>query len=219
MKKYLVEFIGTFFLVFTIGNVVIAPGAGLFAPLAIGAVLTALIYAGGHISGAHYNPAVTMAFWFRGKMSSGDVFPYMVTQVVAGILAALAVLLVKGAPETSPMEISPLPALIAEALFTFALCMVILEVATSKATQGNSYYGIAIGFVVMAGTYAVGNISGGVFNPAVAVGIIIMGIVDPSSIWIYLCANFIGGFFAPAIYKLIHPDERLRGTKRKDCTG
>ena len=207
MKKYFVEFIGTFFLVFTIGNVIVASDIGLFAPLAIGAVLIAMIYSGSHISGAHYNPAVTMAFWFRGKMDSGDVFPYMVTQVIAGVLAALAVMLVKGSPEISPMEISPLPALIAETLFTFALCLVILEVATSKATQGNSYYGIAIGFVVMAGAYAVGDISGGAFNPAVAVGIIIMGIVDTSSIWIYLCANSIGGFFAPAIYKLIHSDE------------
>ena len=207
MKKYLVEFIGTFFLVFTIGNVFIAPGAGPFAPLAVGAVLVALIYAGGHISGAHYNPAVTMAFWFRGKMNPGDVFPYMATQVAAGAVAALAVLLVKGAPETRPMEISPLPALIAEALFTFALCLVILEVATSKATRGNSYYGVAVGFMVMAGTYAVGSVSGGVFNPAVAVGIIIMGIADSSSIWIYLCANSVGGFLAPAVYRLIHSDE------------
>ena len=142
MKKYFVEFIGTFFLVFTVGTVMIAPGAGLFAPLAIGAVLTAMIYAGGHISGAHYNPAVTFAVWFRGKMDSRDVFPYMITQVIAGVVAALAVLLVKGSPETPPMEISVLPALIAEILFTFALCFVILEVATSKATQGNSYYGI-----------------------------------------------------------------------------
>ena len=139
MNKYFVEFIGTFFLVFTIGNVVVAPGAGLFAPLAIGAVLTAMIYAGSHILGAHYNPAVTMAFWFRGKINSRDVFPYMVTQIVAGVLAALSILLVKGSPEISPVEVSPLPALIAETLFTLALCLVILEVATSKATQGNSY--------------------------------------------------------------------------------
>ena len=207
MKKYFVEFIGTFFLVFTIGNVVVTPGAGLLAPLAIGAVLTAMVYAGGHISGAHYNPAVTFAVWFRGKMDSRDVFPYMVTQVIAGVVAALAVLLVKGSPETPPMEISTLPALIAEILFTFALCLVILEVATSKATEGNSYYGIAIGFTVMAGTYAVGGVSGGVFNPAVAVGIIVMGIAAPSSIWVYLCANSIGGFLAAAIYRLIHSDE------------
>ena len=132
MKKYFVEFIGTFFLVFTVGTVMIAPGAGLFAPLAIGAVLTAMIYAGGHISGAHYNPAVTFAVWFRGKMDSRDVFPYMITQVIAGVVAALAVLLVKEAGRTPPMEISVLPALIAEILFTFALCFVILEVATSK---------------------------------------------------------------------------------------
>ena len=92
-------------------------------------------------------------------------------------------------------------------LFTFALCLVILEVATSKATEGNSYYGIAIGFTVMAGVYAVGGVSGGVFNPAVAVGITVMGISAPSSIWVYLCANSIGGFLAAAIYKLIHSDE------------
>lgn len=216
MKKCFVEFIGTFFLVFTIGNVVIAPGAGLFAPLAIGAVLTALIYAGGHISGAHYNPAVTVAFWLRGKMNSGDVFPYIATQVVAGVLAALAVLSVKGSPGIPPMEVSTLPALIAETLFTFALCLVILEVATSNATKGNSYYGVAVGFMVMGGTYAVGSISGGVFNPAVAAGMIMMGLMDPSFIWIYLCANFVGGSFAPAVYKLIHSDEQPGGAKRKD---
>ena len=207
MKKYFVEFIGTFFLVFTIGNVVVPPGAGLFAPLAIGAVLTAMIYAGGHVSGAHYNPAVTFAVWFGGKMDSRDVFPYMITQIIAGGVAALAVLFMKGGLASSPREISPLPALLAEVLFTFALCLVILEVATSKATRGNSYYGIAIGFTVMAGAYAVGGVSGGVFNPAVAVGITVMGISSPSSIWIYLCANSIGGFFAAAIYKLIHSDE------------
>ena len=133
-----------------------------------------MIYAGSHISGAHYNPAVTFAVWFRGKMDSRDVFPYMITQVIAGVVAALAVLFVKGIPETAPMEISVLPALIAEILFTFALCLVILEVATSKATEGNSYYGIAMGFTVMAGVYAVGGVSGGVFNPAVAVGITVM---------------------------------------------
>jgi len=206
MKKYFVEFIGTFFLVFTIGTVVIAPGIGLFAPLAIGAVLTAMIYAGGHISGAHYNPAVTLAVWFRGKINSGDVFPYIITQIIAAAVAALAVLFIKGNPESS-MEISALPAIVAEILFTFALCLVILEVATSETTRGNSYYGIAIGFTVMAGAYAVGSVSGGVFNPAVAVGITIMGISAPSSIWIYLFANIIGGFLAAAIYKLIHSDD------------
>ena len=207
MKKYFVEFIGTFFLVFTIGNVMIAPGAGLLAPLAIGAVLTAMTYAGGHISGAHYNPAVTFAVWFRGKMDSRDVFPYMVTQVIAGVVAALAVLLVKGSPETPPMEISTLPALIAEILFTFALCLVILEVATSKATEGNSYYGIAIGFTVMAGTYAVGGSlgrrfqsrGGGWDNRNGNLGALLhMGLP---------VREFYRGFLAAAIYRLIHSDE------------
>ena len=206
MKKYLVEFTGTFFLVFTIGNVVLPPGAELLAPLAIGGVLAAMIYAGGHISGAHYNPAVTFAVWFAGKMDSKDVFPYMVTQIVAGAVAAAGVLFIRGFPEVAPMEISTLPALIAETLFTFALCLVIFEVAFSKATRGNCYYGIAIGFTVMAGAYAVGGVSGGVFNPAVAVGITVMGMLDPSSIWIYLCSNSAGALLAAAVYKFINSE-------------
>ncbi len=207
MKKYLVEFTGTFFLVFTIGNVVPAPGTGLLAPLAIGGVLAAMIYAGGHISGAHYNPAVTFAVWVGGKMDSKDVFPYMVTQIVAGAVAALAVLFIREFPQTVPMEISTLPVLIAETLFTFALCLVIFEVALSKATRGNCYYGIAIGLTVMAGAYAVGSVSGGVFNPAVAVGITVMGMLDLYSIWIYLCSNLAGALLAAAVYKFINSEE------------
>ena len=78
MNKYIVELIGTFFLVFTIGNVVIEPGAGPLAPLAIGAALMVMVYAGGHISGAHYNPAVTLAILIRGKCDAKDVAPYVI---------------------------------------------------------------------------------------------------------------------------------------------
>jgi len=208
MNKYVVELIGTFFLVLTIGLVVIEPGAGAFAPLAIGSVLMVMIYAGGHISGGHYNPAVTLAVWIRGRCSSSDVPGYMISQFAGGIIAAFAVFLIKGDVLVEAALISPIPSLLAEFLFTFALCFVVLNVATSKNTSGNSYFGLAIGFTVLVGAYAVGSISGGAFNPAVAVGIIIMGLMDISSIWVFLIANFLGGIAAALAFNAINPDDK-----------
>ncbi len=89
MNKYLTEFIGTFFLVLTVGCTVIPGNAGVIAPLAIGASLMVMIFAGGHVSGAHYNPAVTLAVWIRGRCDTKDVIPYMVAQVAAAVVAAL----------------------------------------------------------------------------------------------------------------------------------
>ena len=182
MNKYVVEFIGTFFLVFTIGNVVIEPGAGNLAPLAIGGVLMVMIYAGGHISGAHYNPAVTLAVYLRGKCDAKDVGPYIGAQIAAGAVAAGLVLFLKGAAQITAMELALPQAILAEVLFTFALAFVILNSATAKGTDGNSFYGLAIGFTVMVGAYAVGGVSGGVFNPAVAVGISVMGLSSGANI-------------------------------------
>lgn len=208
MSKYAVELIGTFFLVLTIGLVVIEPGAGAFAPVAIGSVLMVMIYAGGHISGGHYNPAVTLAVWMRGRCSGADVPGYMISQVAGGIIAAFAVFLIKGDVPVEVGVISPIPSLLAEFLFTFALCFVVLNVATSKNTAGNSFYGLAIGFTVLVGAYAVGSVSGGAFNPAVAVGIIIMGLIDISSIWIFLIANFLGGIAAAIAFNALNPDDK-----------
>ena len=208
MGKYAVELIGTFFLVLTIGLVVIEPGAGAFAPVAIGSVLMVMIYAGGHISGAHYNPAVTLAVWMRGRCPGSDVPGYMISQVAGAIIAAFAVFIIKGDVPVEVGVISPIPSMLAEFLFTFALVFVILNVATSKNTEGNSYYGLAIGFTVLVGAYAVGSISGGAFNPAVAVGIIIMGLIDISSIWVFLVANFLGGIAAAVAFNALNPDDK-----------
>lgn len=208
MSKYVVELIGTFFLVLTIGLVVIEPGAGAFAPLAIGSILMVMIYAGGHISGGHYNPAVTLSVWMRGRCSGNDVPGYMISQFTGGIIAAFAVFLIKGDVLVEATVLSPIPSLLAEFLFTFALCFVVLNVATSKNTSGNSYFGLAIGFTVLVGAYAVGSISGGAFNPAVAVGIITMGLIDISSIWIFLIANFLGGIVAAIAFNALNPDDK-----------
>lgn len=213
MMKYLVEFIGTFFLVATIGFVVIGrEDIKPMAPLAIGAVLMVMVYAGGHVSGAHYNPAVTLAVFLRGKCSAADVIPYWVAQVVAAVAAAGVVLYMKDFPKLDP----PSPAdgakivkmLVAEFLFTFALAYVVLNTATAKGTSGNSFYGLAIGFTVLAGAYSVGSISGGAFNPAVAVGVTVMGLSALANIWIFLAANLAGGAAAAVLFKAINPDDK-----------
>lgn len=208
MKKYVVEFIGAFFLVLTIGFTVIEPGAGAMAPLAIGSALMVMVYAGGHISGAHYNPAVTLAVWMRGRCASRDVPGYMIAQVVGAVIAALIVLFVKGNPTVQAGTPSIVPALIAEFLYTFALCYVVLNVATSKNTSGNSFYGLAIGFTVLIGAYSVGAISGGAFNPAVAVGITVMGLSSVTNIWIFLVANFLGGAVAALVFNSLNADDK-----------
>jgi len=208
MAKYLTEFIGTFFLVATIGFTVIAPGAGDMAPLAIGAALMVMIFAGGHVSGAHYNPAVTLAVFLRGKCSAADVIPYWIAQIAGAALAAMIVLFMKGNPAVTPMVLDVTRALVAEFLYTFALCYVVLNVATAKGTSGNPTYGLAIGFTVLTGAYAVGGVSGGAFNPAVAVGATMMGLQSMANIWIFLVANFAGGVAAATIFKAINPQDR-----------
>lgn len=208
MNKYVMEFIGTFFLVFTIGNVVIEPGgAGPLAPLAIGSVLMVMVYAGGHICGAHYNPAVTLAVYLRGKCEAKDIGPYMGSQLAAAVVAGTLVLFLKG-PEAKIEAMDLLAAvpqvLLVEFLFTFALVFVILNVATAKATEGNSYYGLAIGFTVAAGALTVGGVSGAVFNPAVAVGISFMGLSTWPNIWMYLVANFVAAVLAAYVFKFVN---------------
>lgn len=208
MKKYLVEAIGTFFLVFTIGSVVIAPGAGPLAPLAIGAALMVMIFAGGHVSGAHFNPVVSLAVWMRGKLPTGDLAPYWLAQLAAAAVAAWAVHFFKapGGP-VAALAIGWKAALLAEFLFTFALAWVVLNVATAKGTAGNSFYGLAIGMTVMTGAFAVGGVSGGAFNPAVAVGITLMGLQTWGNFWIFLVGNFGGAAVAALTYRLVNGDE------------
>jgi aquaporin Z len=206
MNKYIAEFVGTFFLVLTIGCTGIGAGAGVIAPLAIGAALMVMVFAGGHISGGHYNPAVTLGVLIRGKVQAADVVPYIIAQCVGAAVAALLVtkILRAGAPVT-PISPHLGPALLAEFLFTFALVYVVLNAATAEGTSGNSFYGLAIGMTVMTGAFAVGDISGGAFNPAVALGISVMGISTWANIWIYLLADFAAAIVAAVIFQMINP--------------
>ena len=208
MARFLVEFIGTFFLVLTVGCTVIEPAAGTVAPLAIGSALMIMVYAGGHISGGHYNPAVTLAVALRGRCAWLDVPGYMVSQVAGAAAAAAVVMFFKGAAQVTAADPTVIPAVVAELLFTFALCYVVLNVATAKATAGNSYFGLAIGFTVVVGAFAVGGISGGAFNPAVAVAITVMGLSKLANIWIFLAGNFVGGALAAVVFRLANPDDK-----------
>jgi len=204
MNKYIAEFIGTFFLVLTIGCTGIGAGAGVIAPLAIGAVLMVMVFAGGHISGAHYNPAVTLGVLIRGKVNAADVVPYMVAQLASAAVAAMAVKFLRAGVAVTPITPHLGPALLAEFLFTFALVYVVLNAATAEGTSGNSFYGLAIGMTVMTGAFAVGDISGGAFNPAVALGICILGISSWGNIWIYLLADFAAAVVAAVIFQMIN---------------
>jgi aquaporin Z len=206
-RKLAVEFIGTFFLVFTVGMATNPKtGAGALAPLAIGAVLMVMIFAGGHVSGGHYNPAVSTAVAVRGKLPVGEFIPYIVVQFIAAVLAALVVRGIDGGASAGTLP-STWKVLVVEFLFTFALAYVVLNVATAKATEGNSFYGLAIGFTVAAGAFAVGGISGGAFNPAVALGVAVIGVLSWSHIWIYLLATFLGGAVAAGVFLYLQGPE------------
>ena len=208
MGKLIVEGIGTFFLVFTIGQTVKGPNASDLAPLAIGAVLMVMVYAGGHFSGGYYNPAVTLGVALRGKASWGQALSYMGAQILSAAAAAAVVLYIKG--QGPKWQAPPAPegyAIVAQAvgdfLFTFALVYVVLNAATAKGTAGNSFYGLAIGFTVTAGAFAVGPVSGGAFNPAVGVGLYLMELADLTRLAIYLGADLLGGAAAALVFRAL----------------
>lgn len=208
MNKLITEFVGTFFLVLTIGCTVIGTaGSGVIPPLAIGAVLMALVYAGGHISGAHYNPAVTLGVLVRGRCSVKDAINYMVSQCLGAVVAAIVVGFFKAGVPVTPGQIDTTRALVAEFLCTFALVYVVLNVATAKGTANNSFYGLAIGGTVMAAAFAVGGISGGAFNPAVALGVTVMGLSSLTNIWVFLLGNFGAGLAAGVAFKKLNPQD------------
>lgn len=202
MKKYLVEFIGTFFLVFTVGMAV--RNGSVLAPVAIGSALMVMIFAGGHVSGGHFNPAVTLGVWLRGKCETKDVVPYWLAQLAGGVVAALLVVALVGKPLLGAATHAVGPSLVAEFLFTFALVWVVLNVATAKGTANNSFYGLAIGFTVLTGAVAVGGVSGGAFNPAVGLGVTIMGLEKLSQLAIYFGADLLGGAVAALAFKATH---------------
>jgi aquaporin Z len=206
MRNLVTEFIGTFFLVFTVCLTV--TGEVAMAPLAIGCSLMIMVYMGGHISGAHYNPAVSLALLLRGKMPGKDFIPYVVAQVLGAVVAAYlsSVIFGRTIPIAPSANASVMAALLVEILFTFALALVVLNVATHPDVKGNSFYGLAIGFTIVVAAFAGGGISGGAFNPAVGTGITVvhalLGGGSFASWWLYLVGPFAGGALAAVVYKI-----------------
>jgi len=207
--KYVAEFVGTYLLVFTVGCNVLS-GSPVWAATSIACVLMVSIYALGGVSGANFNPAVSVTLGLSNKLEWKEVGIYAVVQIIAGICAGLSY----GALFFKVFNLEPQPgfgwweAALAEVLYTFMLCFVVLNVATASKNAGNQFFGLAIGFVIIAGGYAAGGISGGAFNPAVALGI------DVSSAglgfgWGFAYAGYelIGAALASALFRVVRPDE------------
>ncbi len=208
-RKYAVELIGTFFLVFTVA--VSSLSRSTFTPLAAGAALMVMVYAGGHISGGHYNPAVTMAALWRRRIGLADASAYWIVQLVAGLVAGLiadAVVNPGSVTTLHPAGRALAAVALVEFVFTFALCYVVLNVATSKDQVDNSFFGLAIGFTVLAGAFAAGGISGGAFNPAVSLGAAAGGLFAWSTLWVYFVVQAVAGIAAGLTFLALNPDDR-----------
>ena len=200
-QKLTTEFIGTFFLSLTICTAAVYGSAGEYAPFGIAATLMVMIYAGGHISGAHYNPAVTVSIYLRGACEKDEVLPYIASQVIAAVSAAIVVEnLLRPNEVVSGFELGT-DAIVAELLFTFALAYVILNVATTESTSGNGYFGAAIALVVLAGAITVGSISLASFNPAVTSALIVSGKLTLADSWMHFVPQFVGAVLATYVYK------------------
>ena len=201
MKKYLTEFIGTMFLVLIIGLTQ--------NPLAIGFGLTVLVYMGAHISGAHYNPVVSLAMFINKEIRGIDFFKYITAQILGATFAAYLVFTLSSNMTIQPsLEESIYQIILAEVLFTYLLVLVILNVACHPKLKDNSFYGLAIGLTVMAGAYSVGGLSGGVFNPAVSIGPSIIDLISGYGVsqyftWYYIVAPIIGSLIAVLHFNFI----------------
>jgi aquaporin Z len=213
MKNYLTEFIGTFFLVLTVCWTVVQNVP--LAAVAIGCSLMVMVYMGGHVSGGHYNPAVSLAVLLRGKLNPVDFVAYVISQVLGALAAAYVVFAILGKSFTpgpgknvsADQDFTAGAALTVEALYTFALALVVLNAATAKKTAGNSFYGLAIGFTVLTGAVAVGPISGAAFNPAVGTGPTVINALLAQTgtwqnLWIYWVGPSLGGAFAALVFKV-----------------
>lgn len=206
MNKYIIEFLGTFFLVLIIGL--------SQNPVAIGLGLAVLIYMGAHISGAHYNPVVSLAMLINDQIELKEFSFYLASQLLGSVVATYFIMLLGNDFEviSNTNDISSF--FVAEILFTFLLVFVILSVALNKKLEGNQFYGLAIGLTVTAGAFTVGNISGAVFNPAVSFGPSLFSFIDPQVVGVnisssdffiyYLITGIIGSVIASYLYKKVY---------------
>ena len=205
LQKLITEFIGAFLLSFTICASGLYGTAGAYAPFVIASNLMVMIYAGRHISGGHYNPAITISIYLRGIFDKNDILPYITLQIIGAVSAVLVVDKFSLSSTTSSgiFDLGP-EAVIAEFFFTFALAYVVLHVATTESTLDNNYYGAAIALVVLVGAMTVGSISLASFNPAVSSALIFSGKISLADSWIHFAPQFIGAVLATYLYRYSH---------------
>lgn len=212
MRRYLTEFVGTLFFVLCIG-LTVTPGLQPLAPLIIGTTLMVVVYMGGHVSGGHYNCAVSLAVFLRGKLPAGDLVAYIVAQILGGIAGAyLSYMVLDRTFAPAPgATATTFTALLVEVLFTFLLALTVLNAATSRDTAGNSFYGLAIGSVIVVAVFVGGPTSGGVFNPAIGTGATLVNAVagggNLSWLWLYLVGPLTGGALAAGMFRIQEPPE------------
>jgi len=227
ISPYIVEFLGTFFLMLTIGFNVLLNVVGIHAPLAIGSALMVLVFFGGHLSGAHYNPAVTIGckLTFRDHIGWVQSILYIICQNLGAFAAGIVYWQITD--DTFQFEPGPgfndVKAIIVEIIYTFLLVSVMINTATTQSQTGNSFFGLAIGFTVLAAGYSIGPISGGVLNPAVATGAALSNLIHNQEIssikylWIYWLAPGVGGVIAGAVFRITNAKEfKTRRSEEKE---
>lgn len=211
MRKYLAEFIGTYFLALA----VCLTNGNYFAPLAVGLLLAGLIYLFYGVSGAQYNPVTTLAVWMLNKVTATQAILIIIIQFLAAFIAAVTYNLVWGRNLGIPrpdLEINILKPLAIETILTFIMILVILRVAVSESTKGNAYYGLAIGFTVAGIAIMGSNSSGSAFNPAIGLALpavdMLFGSCDCAPFeyaWIYAVGPVTGSIVAVFTFKFIEP--------------
>ena len=213
LRKLITEFVGTFLFVVSIALAV--AHAGALAPLAIGAALMCVVYAGGHVSGGHFNPAVTLAIFLRSAdRNVTEAVAYAGVQIAGAAAAAVVGHALTGtwfvAAPASSATLTQI--LLVETIFTFFLVFVVLRTATDDAVEGNSFYGLAIGFTVVVGAFVGGPISGGAFNPAVGLGPVVSALRggEVGHVWVYAVGPCAGAILASFVYNLTELPERSR---------
>lgn len=203
LKKYLTEFIGTYFLVFTVISTLLFGVDGIVCAFAAGFALMICVYAGGYISGGHYNPAVSIAAAVRGALDLKQLIPYWISQVLGAVAAVYSVIAFVKIPDLTFCPFTPVQIIVGEFLFTFLLCYTVLHVATSAKTSGNSYFGFAIGSSVTLGALTVGGtMCFGAFNPAVALSLFATNLACPSAVMLTILTNIFAGIIAGLIFKI-----------------
>lgn len=214
--KLLTEFLGSFLFMGAIAMVV--PAGTPLAPLAIGAALMCAVYMGGHHSGAHFNPAVSLAVFMQKKMTMKEMLGYIVAQILGAIAAfslgawvtGIAPGIAPGIDPTTAQQFTLAKALAVEIFFTMFLSIVVLNVAAHKNNEGKGFYGLAIGFTIVAAAFAGGWISGGAFNPAVGIGATVgKAIFDSGTfdqVWVYIVGPLLGGALGSVLFSIQHPE-------------